>query len=304
MPGLIKIGMTANDARRRVKELQSTGVPTPFDLELNVAVENGVHSEQAAHRALSRYRVGKKREFFAVNVANAIKEILPVIGHYEIEYANPEHKVAAIERALRKKETDSILNRLKRAKFAHQKMKQRKVDLNSALAAKHAELQQLGARPVEKELPQIEKMFFAVVDALQNGLFALCMGLAIVFGAIGALGLLLILISPDTCGWCLLVVVGSGIIYGVLRFLGNRLERVFSNWDLQKFLRQNRYRTEWLEVNKPFAELDWEIRSLESELQNADTEEAAATQTISECQTELSRRVWTEGELDSKDNPD
>jgi len=298
MPGLIKIGMTTKDAWRRVKGLQSTGVPTPFDLELSVAVENGAHSEQAAHHALRRYRVGKKREFFAVNTANAIQEILPVIGRYEIEYANPEHKVAAIERALRKKETDSIINRLRQAELAHQKIQQRKVELNSALVAKRAELQQLGARPVEKELPQAEKVFFAIVDTLQNGLLALLYGPSIVFGAIGALGLLLAFITD--CGECFLVAAGSGIIYGVLRFLGGRLEDVFLNWDLQNTPRRNRHRYEWLKAKQPFEKLAREIWSLKNELQNVETEESAAAQVISKCQAELSRCVWTEGGVDSK----
>lgn len=74
MPGLIKIGMTTNDAWRRVGELQSTGVPTPFDLELSVAVENGAHSEQTAHRALGRYRVGRKREFLLLMLQRRLRK--------------------------------------------------------------------------------------------------------------------------------------------------------------------------------------------------------------------------------------
>ena len=66
MPGLLKVGTTTNTPNERMSELHSTGVPTPFQLELAIKVSNGLNAEKIAHKALSNYRVAKNREFFRI----------------------------------------------------------------------------------------------------------------------------------------------------------------------------------------------------------------------------------------------
>ena len=100
MPGLIKIGKTATSPNQRMSELHSTGVPTPFVLELSVKVDDCHASERAAHSALAKYRVANNREFFRASVAKALQAILPVIGQYKIHEAQSSHGIESIEREL------------------------------------------------------------------------------------------------------------------------------------------------------------------------------------------------------------
>lgn len=144
-------------------------------------------------------------------------------------------------------------------------------------------------------------MFFAIVDGLLSGLLSCLEGLRlvlmVVFGVFGALGLLNLDSGRNFCVECLLIAAGSGVIFGILWLLGYIGPRSYGVWGAT---RRNRYRNEWQIADEPFAKLDWEIQSLKDDLQNAETEEATAAQTIRECQVELSRCVWTEGEVDSK----
>jgi hypothetical protein len=86
MPGLLKIGCTTRAPHERRLELHTTGVPTAFDIEYACEVADCWACEQAAHRALDRYRIVPNREFFKVSIKTAIKKIQAVIGPYrEIE---------------------------------------------------------------------------------------------------------------------------------------------------------------------------------------------------------------------------
>lgn len=70
MPGLIKIGRSVNGARKRAKELNTTGVPSPFRVEFEVLVDDCVYAESVVHAHLSEYRVPNK-EFFKMSVDEA-----------------------------------------------------------------------------------------------------------------------------------------------------------------------------------------------------------------------------------------
>ena len=67
----LKIGMTTNSPDERAKELQGTGVPTPFEVELSFKVKDCAKSEAAIHRELRSYRVRDNREFFEVDLRTA-----------------------------------------------------------------------------------------------------------------------------------------------------------------------------------------------------------------------------------------
>lgn len=98
MSGMIKVGKTTHHPNKRMSELRSTGVPTPFVLELSLCVNDCHASERAAHRALDKYRVTGDREFFKVSVRSATKLILPVIGDYTFDYANSAYDIEEVER--------------------------------------------------------------------------------------------------------------------------------------------------------------------------------------------------------------
>ncbi len=73
MPGLFKVGFTTNPVGFRMKELYSTGVPTPFRVVAVLDVpesKKGTYAkivERTAHRLLDKYRVSGSREFFRTN---------------------------------------------------------------------------------------------------------------------------------------------------------------------------------------------------------------------------------------------
>lgn len=85
MPDLIKVGKTTKHPSSRMKELNSTGVPKPFKLQLSLIVEDCSLAEKHAHRILSKYRVNQKREFFKIPVKKAIEMVLTNIGSYQID---------------------------------------------------------------------------------------------------------------------------------------------------------------------------------------------------------------------------
>jgi len=80
MPGLLKIGYTDREVDERVDELNSTGVPVPFDVEAIFGSPNAYKDEQAIHSILAQHRVAGNREFFSIAVKEAVKCIIDYIG--------------------------------------------------------------------------------------------------------------------------------------------------------------------------------------------------------------------------------
>ena len=78
MPGLIKIGITSGDVAKRMRELDTTSVPVPFECFYAAEVEDAARTERAIHEAFGDHRVRKTREFFRLSPdkAKAIIELL------------------------------------------------------------------------------------------------------------------------------------------------------------------------------------------------------------------------------------
>ena len=73
MPGLVKIGLTSrNSVEERLKELYSTGVPSPFKCEYAARVPDENSVERAFHMAFEPDRVNPNREFFRMEPERAI----------------------------------------------------------------------------------------------------------------------------------------------------------------------------------------------------------------------------------------
>ena len=86
MPGLVKIGMTAQeDIEKRMRELYTTGVPVPFECQFACKVRKGdcVKIEKALHAAFAPQRVNANREFFRIQVEQA-KAILELFHHTDV----------------------------------------------------------------------------------------------------------------------------------------------------------------------------------------------------------------------------
>lgn len=67
MPGIVKIGMTASDLVTRVKQLDTVGVPLPFECVLAVQVEDVHFVERRLHQVFADRRVRASREFFRLS---------------------------------------------------------------------------------------------------------------------------------------------------------------------------------------------------------------------------------------------
>jgi hypothetical protein len=76
MPNLYKIGYTHNTPEERAKQVSaSTGVVYPFDVEYAFKCHDGMMLEKEIHRYLDIYRVNNNREFFQVDLEEAIQTI-------------------------------------------------------------------------------------------------------------------------------------------------------------------------------------------------------------------------------------
>ena len=87
MPGLIKIGITNRPIRERLKELDSTELPTPFNLYYAIEIDNYKQKEKLIHKAYAKDRIRLNREFFKVEPENATA-LLKAVGGKEIDPSN------------------------------------------------------------------------------------------------------------------------------------------------------------------------------------------------------------------------
>jgi hypothetical protein len=85
MPGLLKIGRTERMPEVRAKELQTTGVPHPFQLEFTVLVPDCYAAERQVHQLLEQQgvRATADREFFTFSLEEAISMVSVVVGPAE-----------------------------------------------------------------------------------------------------------------------------------------------------------------------------------------------------------------------------
>lgn len=78
MPGLVKIGRSKVSGNSRASQLYKgdTGVPTPFELEFECLFDDYAEAELALHDELDHLRVNPKREFFKMDVDEAVIRVL------------------------------------------------------------------------------------------------------------------------------------------------------------------------------------------------------------------------------------
>jgi T5orf172 domain len=67
MPGLVKIGKTNGDVAERMKQLDITSVPLPFECFYAAEVTDCGKVEKAIHEAFGDHRLRKNREFFKLS---------------------------------------------------------------------------------------------------------------------------------------------------------------------------------------------------------------------------------------------
>ena len=71
---IYKIGLTKGNPIERCKQLYTTGIPTPFKIELSLKVSDCLAVEKLLHNKFKDYRISKKREFFKVKLSQIQKE--------------------------------------------------------------------------------------------------------------------------------------------------------------------------------------------------------------------------------------
>jgi len=76
MPGYVKIGKTSTSVEQRMKELDTSGIPLPFECYYAAKVPDVHRAELLLHDAFDDHRTRKRREFFQVSperVTSALK---------------------------------------------------------------------------------------------------------------------------------------------------------------------------------------------------------------------------------------
>lgn len=76
MPGLVKIGKTRQELIARIRGLDTTGVPLPFECFYAAEVQDCDRAERLLHDAFDDHRVRRNREFFQISperVASALQ---------------------------------------------------------------------------------------------------------------------------------------------------------------------------------------------------------------------------------------
>lgn len=71
----IKIGCTINNPVDRAKSMQSTGVPTPFDIMFVILTSDAYLMENVIHKHLDKNRLNDNREFFKIS-QKALEDVL------------------------------------------------------------------------------------------------------------------------------------------------------------------------------------------------------------------------------------
>ena len=89
MEGLVKIGRTTTSVEQRIKELDNTSIPLPFQCFYAAEVANSALVEGKLHRIFADKRIRNNREFFRVAV-NQVKEAIQLA---EIKEVTPRNDV-------------------------------------------------------------------------------------------------------------------------------------------------------------------------------------------------------------------
>lgn len=67
MPGFVKVGRTSTSVEQRMKELDNTSMPLPFECFHAAEVPSGVTVERLLLAAFKDKRIRKRREFFKID---------------------------------------------------------------------------------------------------------------------------------------------------------------------------------------------------------------------------------------------
>lgn len=115
MDGLIKIGRTTTSVEQRIKELDNTSIPLPFQCFFAGEVADCAHVEAHLHLAFADKRVRNNREFFRVD-ANQVRAAIMLANPKDITPKNDVVVDASDVQALQK--AAATQDRRSRLKFS------------------------------------------------------------------------------------------------------------------------------------------------------------------------------------------
>lgn len=175
MPGLIKIGKTTKPPLQRMAELNTTGVPTPFELECAFQVDDCTARESSVHKVLAKSRL-EKREFFRTDMNSALKKILPVLGDYSVYHAKSEYGVESLAAKLREKQEarvrreESLKEERKQRAIAQHERSQRRLDVQESLLVQQREAQEWYRQELARRFPHRPNWHYGVFVGLLTAL--------------------------------------------------------------------------------------------------------------------------------------
>lgn len=110
MPGLLKIGRSANGAKMRANQLYTTGVPVPFEIAFETYSHDCEALEKELHWRLQNSRCSDNREFFKVSEFDAIQCLMGAQAEmYHLVLSHEGYKELA----------DAVFDMCKRANINH-----------------------------------------------------------------------------------------------------------------------------------------------------------------------------------------
>lgn len=107
MPGYVKIGMTT-DLEKRIRSLDTTSVPLPFECFYAATVKDARFVEQKLHDAFGDHRIRSNREFFEISPERVVAA-LQLASLEEVtpkqDYVETEEDQHALDKAKQKRST-------------------------------------------------------------------------------------------------------------------------------------------------------------------------------------------------------
>ncbi len=112
MDGYVKVGKTSTSVAQRIRELDNTSLPYPFECFYAARVADMDRAERLIHDAFSDVRVTRRREFFTVDperIRSALKlGELEDVTPSEIEVVEDAEDRAAIDQARQRRANASF----------------------------------------------------------------------------------------------------------------------------------------------------------------------------------------------------
>lgn len=102
MPGLVKIGYTADCPYKRAKDIsRGTGIPLPFDVIYATKTLFFAEIEARAHYLLAKDRINSLREFFFVSPEEAFEIVMILSNQMKDKFCTSETKIFVYESAIK-----------------------------------------------------------------------------------------------------------------------------------------------------------------------------------------------------------